>query len=100
MDIKQLNSILTPRQSDTIRRGDTVRGEGAERGRDISGDRVSIDTLSTQTVTLKEAAMQAETDNRARIERLKQAIADGTYEVDTQAIAKKLMQTEALFSTL
>ncbi len=102
MDIKQINNALTPRQTDNLRRSDSTRSEMAGRGEAVSTgqERVSINSLSAQATSLQEKAMQSEPDNRAKIERLKQAISDGTYEVDTQSVAKKLMQTEALFSTL
>ena len=102
MDIKQINNALTPRQTDSLRRNEGARSDAATQSQEAgaSQERVSIDSLSAQTSALQEKAMQADTDNRAKIEQLKQAIADGSYEVDTQAVAKKLMQTEALFSTL
>jgi len=105
MDIKQINTALqNTRQSESPRKADNaVRSTRDGIQSDTSAaatERVSVTSASLQAQALHEKARDVKVDNREKVEALKQAIAEGRYEVDTQAVAKKLMQTEVLFSTL
>ena len=105
MDIKQINSALqSTRQGEGPRKAEDGRVRNAEARADRSegktAEQVTVTDASRQAQTLNEKARALEVDNREKIEALKQAIAEGRYEVNTQTVAKKLLQTEALFSTL
>jgi negative regulator of flagellin synthesis FlgM len=105
MDIKQINSALqNTRQNDAARKADEPRAKGAEARGEQAGtngtEQVSVTDASRRAQALNEKARDVQVDNREKIEALKQAIAEGSYDVDVQAVAKKLLQTEALFSTL
>ncbi|SIN78177.1 anti-sigma-28 factor, FlgM family [Sulfurivirga caldicuralii] len=105
MDIKHINSALqNTRQNDAARKADEPQAKGAEARSGQAGtngaEQVSVTDASRQAQALNEKARDVQVDNREKIEALKQAIAEGSYDVDVQAVAKKLLQTEALFSTL
>ncbi len=105
MDIKQITTVLqNTRQSESPRRADDVRSKSAEartpQAEAKAAERVSVTDASRQAQALNEKARDVQVDNRKKIEALKQAIEEGRYDVDVQAVAKKLLQTEALFSTL
>lgn len=103
MDIKNLNSIVAnTRQAETGRKaektGEQAPASSASTQASPAEDKVTINRLSAEAAQAEKANDTPEQSEK--VQRLKQAIAEGTYEVDTKAVAKKLMQTEALFSTL
>ncbi len=105
MDIKNINSaIQNTRQSDSPRKAEDTRSKAADvrsgKASTEAAAKVSVTETSRQAQALNEKAQAVQVDNREKIEALKQAIAEGRYDVDVQAVAKKLLQTEALFSTL
>ncbi len=101
MDIKTLNAMQPARQTDTSRKAEkpTEAQTRTMAQTQAMGEKVSINRLSAEAAaqTEKVGTMPEQSE---KVQRLKQAISEGRYEVDTKAVAKKLMQTEALFSTL
>ena len=60
----------------------------------------SVD-LIVRTDNIKTALAENNNDDRVDVQRvneLKQAIADGTYQIDTQKIAKKMTQFDSFFT--
>ena len=101
MDIKTLNAMQPARQTDTSRKAEKpIEAQTRTMTQtQTMGEKVSINRLSAEAAaqTEKVGTMPEQSE---KVQRLKQAISEGRYEVDTKAVAKKLMQTEALFSTL
>ena len=63
-----------------------------------SSDKVTLTQAFSQVSNLEQKARSVDIDNSVRIAELKSAIQDGSYQVDAERVADKLMQTEALFA--
>ena len=57
------------------------------------GDTVSLSSASKELQLAKQAAASAPEEKSDRVEELKQAITEGTYEVDAEKIAEKIIGT-------
>ena len=55
-------------------------------------------TISSSIQELEQQAKASRPDNSARIEELKQKIKDGSYQVDAEKVASKLIETELLLT--
>ena len=67
----------------------------AETGRSSTADTVSISDNAAQLGRVDGALDSAPVVDTKRVEQVKQAIANGTYEVDAVKVAEKLMQFES-----
>ncbi|BCN92958.1 hypothetical protein THMIRHAM_07430 [Thiomicrorhabdus immobilis] len=98
MDIKNLtNSVMTSRANDQLKTP-TKELDGRASTAKNSVDRVTLTDVLSQTRELEAKSQDVQIDNSARIAAIKAAISDGTYQIDSQKIAEKLIQTEALFA--
>lgn len=100
MDIKNLNSgVLQTRSNESVKTPDQEPAENSSApASQANTDKVTLTQAFTQVSHLEQKAMSVDIDNSARIAELKSAIQDGSYQVDAERIADKLMQTEALFA--
>jgi len=98
MDIKGLNN-----QAITNYRPQTDRAEEAAakaaRARNAhsggEGDTLRLSHEAMLRTTARSAAMQADDMRQERVDALKAQVADGTYLIDNEKIAAKLLQEEA-----
>lgn len=101
MDIKHINqNLANNRLNDPVRNQSQQAGSGRTAGNEnaATADKVTLTSASSQIQDLEKAAKTAKPDNSERISALKAAIQDGSYKVDAEKVANKLIQTEALFS--
>lgn len=96
MDIKNLNSGY---QHNRINQEQSRGAEKSEsRGQaQQADDRVTISSGTNQLMELEAKAMAAKPDNSARIAELREQIANGTYQVNSQRVAEKIIATEVLY---
>ncbi|BBP45501.1 hypothetical protein THMIRHAS_08740 [Thiosulfatimonas sediminis] len=105
MDIKTINpQAVGGRNSDA---GKPINGEKAtDSNQSIamsdtsnnSVDKVTLTDVQSQIRALEDKAKNVHADNSDRIAQLREAISSGSYQVDAQKVADKLMQTEVLFA--
>lgn len=102
MDIKNLqNGLNNARNTDALKAQEKINTTGnldTEKSSKAPTDRVTLTSVSSQIRELEKRAAAANTNNEARIAELKKAIADGTYKVDAEKIADKLIKMEVLFA--
>lgn len=95
MDIKTIsNNGLGARPSDS---GNAGRANNAVASGTQAKPTDKV-TLTASTHELEQKALNANVDNSEKIARLKQAIQEGSYEVNAQKVASKLIETEALIA--
>ena len=70
-----------------------------ETGRSSTVDTVSISDNATQLGKMGNAVDTTPVVDMQRVEQVKQAISDGTYEVDATKVADKLMQFESILKS-
>lgn len=67
-----------------------------ESGKSSTADTLSISDSAQQLGKLKEAVASLPVVDTQRVEQMKQAIKNGSYEVDPAKVADKLMQFESI----
>jgi len=67
-----------------------------ESGKSTTADTVSLSDNAVQLGKLDNTAVSTPVVDTQRVEQVKQAIKDGTYEVDPAKVADKLMQFESI----
>lgn len=99
MDIK---NNLIPTQPRTTGEGRSVaenagvRGGGAEGGRDQggSGDRVTLSNTANQLSDLTRSVSEQPAVDTQRVEQIRNSIKQGTYEINAERIADRLINME------
>jgi negative regulator of flagellin synthesis FlgM len=100
MDIKNLNNNMVQNSSpESVKKPNQDATENSlTAASQPSGDTVTITQAFSQVSNLEQKAQGVDIDNSLRIAELKSEIQNGSYQVDAERIADKLMQTEALFA--
>lgn len=95
MDIKSLSEIS---RVDAAKRvtADEPRAETPARPKDgdAPADQVTLTPTARRLMDASQNASSAPPVDRARVDAIRSAIADGSYDVDAKAVAEKLLQTE------
>ena len=71
----------------------------SETGKSSIADTVSLSDNAVQLGKLDNSAVAAPVVDAQRVEQVKQAISNGTYEVDAAKVADKLMQFESILTS-
>jgi negative regulator of flagellin synthesis FlgM len=107
MDIKNLNANTASGRASEQLKAQEKSPERAAQGAanpilpgNGNDDKVTLTNRLNQVRDLEQKAASVDIDNAARIASLRAAIQDGSYQVNPQKIAEKLIQSEALLSTL
>lgn len=96
MDIKNLTTNgLSGRVAENASSTGKGHNAGAEKSSAKAADTV---TLTSSVQNLEQKASHSNVDNSQRIAELKQAIKDGSYQVNAENVASKLIETEALLA--
>jgi len=101
MDIKNLTAnVAANRANESVKPNLKGMEESnmQSSGTAASTDKVTLTDVLSQVMDLETQSKSVDVDNSAKVSAIKAAIQDGSYQVDTQTIAEKLIQTEALFS--
>ncbi|WP_029407144.1 flagellar biosynthesis anti-sigma factor FlgM [Thiomicrorhabdus sp. Milos-T2] len=99
MDIKNLTTgVLPSRSNDQPKAPAKEIDERVNTATPNSTDKVTLTDFLSQARELETKSQDVNVDNSEKIAALKAAINDGSYQVDSQKVAEKLIQTEALFA--
>jgi len=98
-DISGINSGRSQqsgdRQVDTVRRGDNASTSGS--GSASHGDTVSITDMASRLQSLEQKLATQPDVDQAHINRVRDAISRGEYQVDPDRVADKMMDFESDF---
>ncbi|WP_040725722.1 flagellar biosynthesis anti-sigma factor FlgM [Thiomicrorhabdus sp. Kp2] len=99
MDIKNLTTnVAANRNNDSVKQSIADLGENNKHASSMATDKVTLTGVLSQVMDLENQSKNVNIDNSEKIAALKASIQDGSYQVNTQKIAEKLIQTEALFA--
>ena len=70
-----------------------------ETGKSSTADTVSLSDNAVQLGKLDNSVVAAPVVDTQRVEQVKQAISNGTYEIDAEKVADKLMQFESILTS-
>lgn len=100
MDIKNLtNNIGAGRANDAVKQHEKDGNQNpSNTAASANTDRVTLTDALSQVRLLETKSKEVTIDNSERIAAIKEAIQQGSFPIDAQRIADKLIQTEALFS--
>jgi len=99
MDIKNVNNNVTlNRSNDSFKPSSNEGNDTSAKNSLVNTDKVTLTQAMTQMSNLEQTARSVSIDNSTRISELKLAIQDGSYQVNAEKVADKLLQTEALFA--
>jgi len=99
MDIKNVNNnVALNRSNDSFKPSNKEGSDARASHVQVNTDKVTLTQAMTQMNNLEQTARSVSTDNSSRIAELKLAVQEGSYQVDAEKVANKLLQTEALFA--
>lgn len=99
-----INGVSSPKvhgatDDNKLRQLDDEPSVKAESGKSTTADTVSLSDNAVQLGKLENSAVAAPVVDTKRVEQVKQAISNGTYEVDAAKVADKLMQFESILKS-
>ena len=94
MNIKDISGIGGPRPVDASRGNEQAPGKTPEKPSTDATGRSDQLTLTSAGQYLAEAAGEPAPVDRDRIEAIREALANGTYEIDSSRIAGKLLKLD------
>ncbi len=65
---------------------------------EVSSDKVSLTDTATRLESLRQTITDSSDVNQDRVESIKAAIADGTYQVDVEVLAQNILSFESSFN--
>lgn len=97
MDIKGISSAVVGSRLSEQTKNPEKSGEAmsSNKGNATHADKVTLTSLS-KTQNLEAKTVASNVDNSTKIAAIKTAINNGSYQINAESIANKLMQTEAL----
>ena len=98
MDIKSVQNQMIAGYRPQMERTEEAGAKAAKSGDARpggEGDTVALSGEARLHTAARSAAMQADDMRRERVDALKAQVADGTYHIDNEKIAAKLLQEEA-----
>jgi negative regulator of flagellin synthesis FlgM len=101
IDINGISSsrVHVPPDESQVKQQIEQQPANTETGKSSTADTVSISDNAAQLGKLGNTVDTAPVVDMQRVEQVKQAISDGTYEVDATKIADKLMQFESILKS-
>ncbi len=90
--------MIMNRSNDSFKSSNKGENDASANNTLTNTDKVTLTQAMTQMNNLEQTARSVSTDNSSRIAELKLAIQEGSYQVDAEKVANKLLQTEALFA--
>ncbi len=95
MNIQNINNALGARTPDN---SSQTAKTATQTNTSVAKNTEDKVTLSSSVKGLEQQAKASSIDNSVRIEELRQAIKDGSYQVDAEKVAVKLIETELLLA--
>lgn len=105
IDFSRLNSAAAPSPARTGNAQSSARSEDTKTNQpaaatpaaqaSVSGESVQLSRQAQQLQNVGEQLREQPTVDKERVAQLKQAISDGSYQVDSQRVAGKLLNFEA-----
>ncbi|NOR43549.1 MAG: flagellar biosynthesis anti-sigma factor FlgM [Gammaproteobacteria bacterium] len=101
IDINGISSsrVHVPPDESQVKQQIEQQPANTETGKSSTADTVSISDNAAQLGKLGNTVDTGPVVDMQRVEQVKQAISDGTYEVDATKIADKLMQFESILKS-
>ncbi|HEB56572.1 MAG TPA: flagellar biosynthesis anti-sigma factor FlgM [Gammaproteobacteria bacterium] len=101
IDINGISSPKVPSTGDDsqLKQSAEKQTGSAENTRSSTADTVSLSDNAVQLGKLDNSSIPAPVVDTQRVQQIKQAIENGTYEVDPKKIADKLMQFESILKS-
>ena len=101
MEIKDLTASKAPGTADQPQLKQAVEQPSTqqESGKSSTSDTVSLSDNAVQLGKLGDSVASNPVVDAQRVEQVKQAIANGNYEVDPARVAEKLMQFESILKS-
>ena len=98
IDINGLPPSKVPGSADDAKIKQTVEKPAPqqETGKSSTSDTVSLSDNAVQLGKLEETLVSTPVVDTQRVEEIRQAIADGSYQADPKKVADKLMQFESI----
>ena len=98
IDFNGINPAKVPGSADDAKINQTAEKPAAdhETGEKSTTDTVSLSDKAVQLGKLDSSSISSPVVDTKRVEAVKQAIKDGSYEVDSAKVAEKLMQFESV----
>jgi len=101
IDINGLSTpkVVAPTDDSQLKQSAEQQLAKPETGPSSTADTVSLSDNAVQLGKLDNSAVAAPVVDTQRVEQIKQAISDGSYEVDAKKVADKLMQFESILKS-
>lgn len=101
MDIKNLQTgVTSSRSTESLRANERAVSEQKGQASSAPTDRVTLTDTLGQVRELEQKTEAVNIDNSERLASLKAAIQDGSYQVNAQNVADKLLQSENFLANI